>query len=50
MVTSDIAGHAKAWIPWGDYIDPPMGTVIGKALENKTDEGLGVIEVVVGVR
>ena len=47
MVTSGITGHAKAWT---DETDPPMGTVIGKALENKTDDGLGVIEVVVGVR
>jgi len=29
-------------------IDPKVGTVIGKALENKTDAGEGVIEAVVG--
>ena len=28
--------------------DPKVGTVIGKALENKTDAGEGVIEAVVG--
>jgi hypothetical protein len=27
---------------------PTVGTVIGKALEDKTDEGKGVIEAVVG--
>ena len=45
MVSSATPGHAEAWHEEGD---PPMGTVIGKALENKTDTGEGVIEVVVG--
>jgi hypothetical protein len=45
MVTSSTPGHAEAWHEEGD---PPMGSVIGKALENKTDSGKGVIEVVVG--
>jgi hypothetical protein len=45
MVTSSTPGHAEAWHEEGD---PPMGTVIGKALENKIDSVEGVIEVVVG--
>jgi len=45
MVTSSVIGHAEAWREEGD---PPMGTVIGKALENKTGLGEDVIEVVVG--
>jgi len=45
MVSSATPGHAQAW---NDEGDPPMGTVIGKALENKTVSGEGVIEVVVG--
>jgi hypothetical protein len=28
--------------------DPKIGTIIGKALESKTDDGYGTIEVVVG--
>jgi len=45
MVTSEMPGCAKAWREEGD---PPYGSVIGKALENKTDSQLGEIEVVVG--
>ena len=45
MVSSATPGHAEAWHEEGD---PPMGSVIGKALENKTDSREGVIEVVVG--
>jgi hypothetical protein len=45
MVSSDIAGHAEAW---RDESNPPAGSVIGKALENKTGAGADVIEVVVG--
>ena len=45
MVSSATPGHACAWHDEGS---PPMGTVIGKALENKTGTGEGVIEVVVG--
>jgi hypothetical protein len=28
--------------------DPKVGTVIGKAVSNKTDDGKGIVEVVVG--
>jgi hypothetical protein len=45
MVSSAAPGYACAWREEGN---PPMGSVIGKALENKTDTGEGVIEVVVG--
>jgi len=45
MVTSSVIGYAEAWKEEGV---PPMGTVIGKALENKTGLGEDVIEVVVG--
>ena len=45
MVSSDTAGHAEAW---RDESNPPAGSVIGKALENKTGAGADVIEVVVG--
>jgi len=45
MVSSATPGHAEAWHEEGD---PPMGSVIGKSLENKTGTGEGVIEVVVG--
>ena len=42
LVTSAIPGYAIV------NNDPKPGTVIGKALENKTDDGKGIIEVVVG--
>ena len=45
MVSSATPGHAEAWHEEGD---PPMGSVIGKSLENKTGTGEGVVEVVVG--
>ena len=45
MVTSSTPGHAEAW---REESNPPMGGVIGKALENKTGAGADVIEVVVG--
>ena len=45
MVSSDIPGHAQAW---RDESNPPAGSVIGKALENKTGAGADIIEVVVG--
>ena len=45
MVASDTAGHAEAW---RDESNPSAGSVIGKALENKTGAGADVIEVVVG--
>jgi hypothetical protein len=42
LVTSAVPGYAVV------NNDPKVGTVIGKALENKDDAGKGVIEVVVG--
>ena len=42
LVTSAIPGYAVV------NNSPTVGTVIGKALENKDDDGKGVIEVVVG--
>ena len=45
MVASDTPGHAEAW---RDESNPYIGSVIGKALENKTGAGADVIEVVVG--
>jgi hypothetical protein len=45
MVASDTPGHAQAW---RDESNPYIGSVIGKALENKTGAGTDVIEVVVG--
>jgi len=42
LVTSGKPGYAIV------NNDPKVGTVIGKALENKTTDGDGVIEVVVG--
>jgi len=44
LVTSSTAGHAKAWDP-ANYVP---GSVVGKALESKSDDGEGVIEVAVG--
>ena len=45
MVASDVIGHAEAW---RDESNPPAGSVIGKALEDKTGASEDVIEVVVG--
>ena len=45
MVSSATSGHAEAW---REESNPPMGSVIGKALENKTGASTDVIEVVVG--
>ena len=42
LVTSAVPGYAVV------NNDPKVGTVIGKALENKDDVGKGIIEVVVG--
>jgi len=42
LVTSAIPGYAIV------NNDPKVGTVIGKALESKTDDSKGIIEVVVG--
>lgn len=44
LVTSTTVGHAKAWDP-AHYVP---GSVVGKALESKSDDGEGVIEVAVG--
>ena len=42
LTTASVPGYAcKA-------MDPKFGTIIGKALEDKTDPGMGVIEVAVG--
>lgn len=45
MVSSSTAGFARAWT---EETDPPMGSVIGKALENKDTDGEGTVEVVIG--
>jgi len=45
LVSSSTPGHAEAH---RDLHNPPSGSAIGKAIENKTDDGLGVIEVLVG--
>ena len=42
LVTSNIKGYAIA------SSDPTMGTVIGKAISEKTDPGKGTVEVLVG--
>ena len=42
LVTSSVPGHASKGI------DPTVGSVIGKALEDHTEPGHGVIEMVVG--
>jgi hypothetical protein len=42
LVTSAIPGYAVA------NNDPKIGSVIGKSLEDKTDDGKGTIEIVVG--
>ncbi len=48
MVSSNTPGCAVAW---GEELrDPPAGSIIGKALENKSGQEEGIIEVVVGVR
>ena len=47
MVSSSTAGHACAWTEEGS---PPAGSIVGKAVEDKTDTGVGVIEVAVGIR
>ena len=45
MVSSNEPGHCEAW---KEESNPPSGTVLGKALEDKTGRGTGVIEVLVG--
>ena len=45
LVSSSTPGHAEAH---RDIHNPPSGSAIGKAIENKTDEGPGIIEVLVG--
>ena len=46
LVSSDIPGHAKAH---REIHNPPAGSMIGKAIEAKDNDGPGVIEVLVGV-
>ena len=43
MLVSAGNGYAKTCI-----MTPKIGTVIGKAIENKTDSGEGFVEVLVG--
>ncbi len=45
LVSSYRPGHACAWT---NATNPPAGSIVGKAIENKTDEDPGVIEVLVG--
>jgi hypothetical protein len=45
MVASDTPGHAEAW---RDESNPPSGSVVGKAVEDKTGAGAGEIEISVG--
>ena len=45
LVSSDVLGHAKAH---RDIHNPPAGSMIGKAIESKDDDGTGMIEVLVG--
>jgi hypothetical protein len=45
IVSSTTAGHGRAWTGPGPA---PYGSVIGKAVENKTDSNAGIIEVVAG--
>lgn len=47
MVTSLVAGHAEA-VHMTDVLD--YRNIIGRALEDKTDDGEGLIEVVVGAK
>ena len=42
LVASAVKGHALS------YNNPRLGAVIGKAVENKSDTGKGIIEIVVG--
>lgn len=42
LTTSNVEGHAKK----ADH--PQIGTIIGKAIEEKTDTGIGIIQVAVG--
>ena len=45
LVSSSTPGHAEAH---RDLHNPPSGSAIGKAIENKTDQEPGIIEVLVG--
>jgi hypothetical protein len=45
MVASDTPGHAEAW---RDESNPPAGSVVGKAVEDKTGASAGEIEISVG--
>ena len=46
MVASDTPGHACAWREEGS---PPAGSIVGKAIEDKTGLGAGEIEIAVGI-
>ena len=46
MITSNVPGHAEAWREEGN---PTTGSVVGKAVESKTGQGAGVIEVLTGI-
>jgi len=48
MVSSDTPGHACSW-SGKDNMSPPAGSIVGKAVEDKTGEEAGVIEVAVGI-
>jgi len=45
MVASDTPGHAEAW---RDESNPPSGSVVGKAVEDKTSASAGEMEISVG--
>jgi hypothetical protein len=45
MISSNEPGHCQAW---KEESNPPSGTVLGKALEDKTGRGTGVIQVLIG--
>ena len=45
MVASDTPGFARAWT---EDSNPPAGSVVGKAVQSKADEGEGEIEIVCG--
>jgi hypothetical protein len=45
MVSSNNSGCAMAWT---DNTNPPAGSIIGKAVENKLDDETGIIEILIG--
>lgn len=48
LVSSALPGVAMAWSD--ETADPRLGAIIGKSLEDKASNELGVIEVVIGAR